>query len=144
MTSSVRRIAARICVDLGLADQELSILLTNDAEIRRLNFAYRGKDHPTDVLSFSQIEGESMPAAKAQLGDVVISLETASRQARERRQTLKAELQQLLVHGILHLLGHNHVNGGQASRAMRLTEQHLLKLLARKTSGRRQHRKGEK
>jgi probable rRNA maturation factor len=93
---------------------ELSVLLTNDGFIRTLNRTHRGKDKATDVLSFSQTEGSEglLPEeiANALLGDVVISLETAARQARRRRHTLLDEVTFLLAHGILHLLGYDHEN----------------------------------
>jgi len=86
---------------------ELSILLTGDDEIHQLNKIYRQRDRPTDVLSFSQREGE-FPGPEAVLGDVVISIETADRQAAERGHTLRAEILELLAHGLLHLLGFDH------------------------------------
>jgi probable rRNA maturation factor len=92
---------------------ELSILLTDDAFIRTLNREHRGKDKPTDVLSFSQTEGDEpggLPDALTEglLGDVVISLDTAERQARKRKHTLMDEVRFLLAHGILHLMGYDH------------------------------------
>jgi probable rRNA maturation factor len=86
---------------------ELSILLTGDDEIHQLNQIYRERDRPTDVLSFSQREGE-FPGPEAVLGDVVISIETAGRQAAERGHSLRAEILELLAHGLLHLLGFDH------------------------------------
>lgn len=94
-----------------LAGAELSVLLTNDAAIRELNRDHRGFDRPTDVLAFAQEEGEPAPqvaGAERLLGDVVISLDTAARQARSRRKTLVAEVRHLLAHGLLHLLGYDH------------------------------------
>ena len=90
-------------------DAELSILLTDDAHIRELNRDYRDKDSPTDVLSFGQDEGETFPGMVPVLGDLVISLETAERQAQERGHPVAAEVRVLLVHGLLHLLGHDHI-----------------------------------
>lgn len=83
-------------------------MLTDDKEIHILNKNYRGVDRPTDVLSFSQQEeGTPQPASRL-LGDVVISLETAARQAALRKHSLQKELFILLAHGILHLLGYDH------------------------------------
>lgn len=93
---------------LDVAEGELSVLLTDDATIHPLNRDWRGKDRPTDVLSFSQLEGDPVPGLPLVLGDVVISLETAQRQADERGHSLENEVQVLLVHGIVHLLGHDH------------------------------------
>lgn len=93
------------------ADDELSVLLTDDAFIRELNSTHRGKDRPTDVLAFPLLPtgpGEPSAPASALLGDVVISLDTAARQARQRKHPLMAEVTFLLAHGILHLLGYDH------------------------------------
>lgn len=92
---------------LDEAHSELSILLTDDEEIHRLNRTYRNRDRPTDVLSFSQREGE-FPGPAVVLGDVVISIETAKRQAQERGHSLEGEILELLAHGVLHLLGYDH------------------------------------
>ena len=95
---------------------EVSILLTNDAGITDLNREYRGIDTPTDVLSFSQVEGEDVSAAPGEpvlLGDVVISVETAQRQAMERGCALEDEMEVLLAHGLLHLLGYDHADPKQ-------------------------------
>lgn len=89
---------------------EISIVLADDAQIRILNRMYRGKDRPTDVLSFSQLEGEELISGcedMTTLGDVVISVETAERQAAERAHSLEDELDVLVVHGVLHLLGYD-------------------------------------
>ena len=94
---------------LGKGDHELSIVLTDDAHIQVLNRDFREKDVPTDVLSFGQMEDEFFVAPIPILGDLVISLETAARQASERGHPLAAEVRILLVHGLMHLLGHDHL-----------------------------------
>jgi probable rRNA maturation factor len=106
----VRSIAEKMLRHLEREHHELSILLTDDAFIKTLNATHRGKDRPTDVLSFPQEDGESSPGeqAPALLGDVVISLDTAERQARARRHSLLDEVTFLLAHGILHLIGYDH------------------------------------
>lgn len=86
------------------AAAELSILLTSDPAIQALNRDHRGKDEPTDVLSFPQHDPDHVI-----LGDVVISLDTATRQATERGMHVRDEVRVLLVHGVLHLLGYDHV-----------------------------------
>jgi probable rRNA maturation factor len=84
-----------------------------DREIHKLNSSYRNKDKPTDVLSFSQLEGElGMPPES--LGDVVISLDTSKKQAKEYGVTIPEEILRLLVHGVLHLCGFDHENVPQA------------------------------
>lgn len=88
---------------------EVTLLLTDDDQLRTLNKEYRGIDAPTDVLSFAT--GDSMPGMEedeAYLGDIIISVPTAERQAKQGGHSLKAELQLLAVHGTLHLLGYDH------------------------------------
>jgi probable rRNA maturation factor len=95
---------------------ELSLAFVTDLEIHALNRQYRGKDKPTDVLSFS-LADELQPHL---LGDVVISVATAARQAQRRSHSLREEIQTLLIHGILHLLGYDHeISRGEAIRMHR-------------------------
>lgn len=101
-------------------DADLSVQLVDDPGIRALNAAWRHRDAPTDVLSFPQ-DGPDGPL----LGDVVISVDTAARQAREQGHDLHRELLVLLVHGVAHLLGHDHQDRSQA-RAMERVESRLL------------------
>ena len=106
---------------------ELSVLLTNDAYIHILNREHRGKDRPTDVLAFQQepegdeVELPGNPAHQL-LGDVVISLDTAQRQARSRRRTLLDEVSFLLAHGILHLVGYDHQDDAEEARMNAMTK----------------------
>lgn len=109
---------------------EVSILLTDDAEIQAMNRDYRGMDKPTDVLSFAQEEtlpdAPSMPrSGPSLLGDIVISVETAVRQAKRRDIPLERELALLAVHGALHLIGYEDETEAGAER-MRLREQEIL------------------
>lgn len=88
---------------------EVSVLFTNDARIHLLNRLYREKDTPTDVLSFAFMdEGENPEGAGVILGDIVVSLETARRQAVDRGVESRDEIALLLLHGLLHLLGYDH------------------------------------
>jgi probable rRNA maturation factor len=103
---------------LQLKDKELSIVLTGDDQIQNLNRIYRNKDRPTDVLAFAQGEGELADRAGALLGDVVVSIPTAERQAAQRGVGLSEEVTMLLAHGLLHLLGWDHPTE-QADRRMR-------------------------
>ena len=124
------RRAERLLKFLELPDRELSILLCGDEEIRELNRVYRNKDRPTDVLSFAQQEGPAGHLHPEILGDVVISLPTAHRQAERREVALMEEVLFLLVHGVLHLLGHEHVGvSSSVGRAMRKEQNRLLALL---------------
>ncbi len=102
----------RFLTRLARAD-ELSILVTTDARISRLNGTWRARRRPTDVLSFGAAPGSGV------LGDVVISLDTARRQARDRGRPLSDELARLLAHGVLHLLGHDHETDTEAERMAR-------------------------
>lgn len=112
--AKLRRIADRMLGALELEDAELSVLLVDDEGIRVLNREHRKKDKPTDVLSFPQPKPKySVPGMPRLLGDVVISLPTALRQARSRKRELMPEVRFLLAHGILHLIGHDHANPKQ-------------------------------
>lgn len=90
--------------------QELSLLITTDPHIQELNRDFRGKDKPTDVLSFPQLEEDDIGPSPISLGDVVISLDTALAQAKSIGHSAGDEVLRLLVHGILHLLGYDHEN----------------------------------
>ena len=100
--------ARKMLAALGLRGVELSIALVDDATIRDLNRRHRRKDKPTDVLSFHLQEIAPGETPKGALGDVVISVPTARRQAQKRRRPLLAELTMLLAHGLLHLVGFDH------------------------------------
>jgi probable rRNA maturation factor len=122
----VRRWAERMLRCLGLADAELSVALTDDDEIHELNRVFRRLDRPTDVLAFAMREGNAMGARPVGdeassspdlLGDVVLSVETARRQATRAGRDLASELRALLAHGLLHLVGYDHKTKAEA-RAM--------------------------
>ena len=112
----VRAAATRQLSRAG-ASGELSVVVVGDRRMRRLNRLFRGKDRPTDVLSFPQGGGL--------IGDVVISLDSARRQAREGGWTLARELRLLVAHGILHCLGHDHEDQ-RGARRMAAAERRLL------------------
>lgn len=120
--------------DFDLSDVvELSVLLCDDAHIRQLNKQWREKDTPTDVLSFPQDQPAGFPLLL--LGDLVISVETATRQAEERGHSLLDELRILLVHGLLHVLDYDHELGPEASKEMEEEENRILSALGWKTKG---------
>lgn len=108
----------RALAEAGDGKAELSVLLAGDEVVTQLNREWRGKDSTTDVLSFPQ-------DADGLLGDVVINVELAARQAEERGHGVVAEVRVLLVHGLAHLLGHDHHTEVEASR-MRAAERRLL------------------
>jgi probable rRNA maturation factor len=120
------KIAHRALEVLGLSKVELSIALVPDVQIKRLNKLYRNKDKPTDVLSFPI--GEKVEDWLI-LGDIVISVDTAKRQAQELGHSLEEELKRLLVHGLVHLLGYDHELGGEEEKKFFELEEFVLKEL---------------
>jgi rRNA maturation RNase YbeY len=122
------RSARRLLRALRLPDAELSLVLVSDREMRALNRRWRGRDRSTDVLSFAQREGPG-GAPDGVLGDVVISVDTARRQAAERGSTLAREADRLLIHGLLHLLGYDHERSEAEARRMRRRELSLARWL---------------
>jgi probable rRNA maturation factor len=117
----LRRRARSMLEALEVGDAELSVVLTGDATIQELNRAYRGKNRPTDVLAFAQREGPLGHLAGHLLGDVILSVPTARRQARAHRRKLISELTMLLAHGVLHLLGWDHDTPATDKRMRRET-----------------------
>lgn len=142
----LRRDALALLAELRFDHAELSIVLTTDEKIRELNRAYRGKDVATDVLSFPQSDGDAHDrrggAAGAKrppllLGDIVISLETAERQAHAAAIGAAARLRTLLIHGLLHLLGYDHERSPAEARRQFARERALAARLTREGAGRR-------
>ena len=123
--ADVRRDAVRLLELLG-RHAELSVALVGDAEIHRLNATYRHIDRPTDVLAFAMGEGEGAALHPELLGDVVISLDTAARQAAAGAVALPDEVRMLLTHGVLHLLGYDHERSPAAARRMFRRQRALL------------------
>ena len=117
----VRRARAML-VAVQLPEAELSILLTGDDQIKKLNRIYRKKNQPTDVLAFAQREGEHGERAGRLLGDVVVSIPTTRRQAEAAGGISGSELTMLLAHGLLHLLGWDHDTPSKDRRMRRETE----------------------
>lgn len=124
----IRKTAQALLDALGEGGSSMSISLVGDRAIRTLNALHRGKDCATDVLSFSLVEaigpGEAMtmrtpPGTERQLGDIVISLDTAQRQASEYGAPLVREVERLMIHGVLHLLGHDHGEPKERARMVR-------------------------
>ncbi len=97
------------------ADSDLTIVLTDDEQLQELNRDYRNVDAPTDVLSFPASEPDPETGARY-LGDILISIPRAEEQARTAGHPLEVEVQLLAVHGILHLLGHDHAEAGEKAR----------------------------
>lgn len=105
-TPALRALGLEALRLLGRSGVEVGVLVTDDAAIRTLNRRWRGKDTPTDVLSFPC--GDQLPEGRVYLGDVAISLDTARRQATERGVPLEREMGTLLLHALIHLCGYDH------------------------------------
>ena len=119
----LKKIANRV-LELVQRDQaELSLALVGNTEMRKLNARFRNKDYPTDVLSFPAQDG--VPTGVRLLGDVVISVDKAKQQARERKRTLDEEMVTLLIHGVLHLLGYDHERSAKDAKIMMQLEKKI-------------------
>lgn len=119
--------AAKILSDLGCTSSELSVAIVGDRTMRILNRDYLDKDRPTNVISFSMQEGEYGTLNPDLLGDIVISADTAAREAEEGGISFWERLVFLLLHGILHLTGYDHERSGEAeARRMEAKEQELF------------------
>ena len=126
----IENMIAKIMGHLDCPNQEVSILLTGDKGIRRLNQEFRSIDQPTDVLSFPQNADED-PCTPEEiiLGDIAVSLDIAKAQAKEHGLDFKEEIILLLIHGILHLLGYDHEISEQEEKKMRNKTRELFKLV---------------
>jgi len=119
---------------LGMPDAELSILLCDDETIRGLNHLYRKKNKPTDVLAFPMNEGAGPSPHPGLLGDVVISLPTATRQADQHDRPIILEVTFLLAHGLLHLIGYDHATRREEREMNARTEEMLTAVQAARQS----------
>ena len=121
-TRQVRALGDHMLAALGLERAELSVLLTDDARIHELNREHRGVDRPTDVLAFplDALDQEARIGERL-LGDVVISLPTADRQAKGRKRPLIEEVRFLLAHGLLHLVGYDHATAKEKREMTAMT-----------------------
>lgn len=117
----------RLLRAFGLQEAELGILLVNDNCIKQLNSQYRNINSTTDVLSFVMYENaKAIPIDReSQLGDIIINLHAAKRQAGLYGNTFKEEVRRLLIHGFLHLLGYDHEKNSYQERRMKKKEQEL-------------------
>jgi len=106
----VRRSLKRLLKELGFKDSEVSLLLVDDDQIREINKDYLQRDRPTNVISFAMTEGAFGDVHPEILGDIILSVETASRDAVAYDIDFMDEVEFLLIHGLLHLVGYNHEN----------------------------------
>ena len=124
--------AETILSALGYPDSELSLVITGDLGIRRVNRDYLGKDRPTNVISFAMSEGEYGGINPEVLGDVIISADTAAREAQEGGIPFWSRLCFLLLHGILHITGYDHERSGEEeARRMEAKEREIFAILER-------------
>ena len=129
--ANIRASLRKLLSNAGLPGAEVSVLLVGDRSMRTLNHRYRGKDRTTDVLSFPLRGGKHAMVQPGLLGDIVICVPAAARQARELGETLRSEVERLLVHGFLHLLGYDHERSASAARRMEIRERRLRETLRR-------------
>lgn len=132
--ASLVRFVRAILAAVGESSSELAVTFLGDDRMRRLNRIYRKKDRTTDVLAFAMREALTPHASRLtrrSLGDVVISLPTAARQARQGGRSLDEELAILLIHGILHLCGYDHERSKPEARRMERRERAIRRKLGR-------------
>jgi len=125
----IRRTVEVILGALDCPDGEISILIVDDPQIEKLNRKYLNRTGPTNVIAFSMREGEFSHLNPQLLGDVVISTDTAAKEAQNSAMSMEQRFSELLVHGILHLFGYDHENSEQNARKMEKKSQELLKLI---------------
>ena len=128
-TPFVKRQTRRMMVYLGCHDRELSVVFVHDDGMRSLNRAYRSKDRSTNVLAFPQCQTYPGEPQTQMLGDIVVSLPTAAREAEELSQSLEERVVFLLAHGLLHLLGYDHEGSESQRLCMERREQEILTYL---------------
>lgn len=126
---ALRAVVRRVLQAERDSPASVTIRLSDDADLHRLNREYRGRDEPTDVLSFALTESDAFPGDEdepLELGDIAVSLETAGRQSVAHNWSLDEEVRHLVVHALLHLCGHDHEASGDALRAMLEREEGYL------------------
>ena len=127
--TKIRQTATAVLNALEYPDAELSILIVDDQQISQLNQTYLNRKGPTNVIAFPMREGRFSEIAPQLLGDVVISIETAYQEGQKGGFSMEERFDQLLIHGILHLLGYDHENTKSEARKMENKTQELLNLI---------------
>lgn len=127
----IQMTARRILNALGCPEAQLSILIVDDNQIADLNETYLNHTGPTNVISFPMQEGPFSDITPGLLGDVVISADTAHREAVDAGMEMTDRFNQLLVHGILHLVGYDHVNSKEAAAAMEKKSDELMERIGK-------------
>jgi len=125
----IRRTVEVILGALDCPDGEISILIVDDPQIEKLNRKYLNRTGPTNVIALSMREGEFSNLSPQLLGDVVISTDTAAKEAQNSGMSMEQRFSELLVHGILHLFGYDHENSEQMAQEMEKKSQELLDII---------------
>lgn len=123
-----RAVAAGLRETGGEGASELSVVFSDDARIRTLNAGWRGKDKPTNVLSFPAFAVRPGDVLPPMLGDIVLAAETVAREAELEDKPLEHHISHLVIHGLLHLLGYDHEEAEEAERMETLERQALTRL----------------
>jgi probable rRNA maturation factor len=106
---------------------DVSVHLIGDTRMKRLNTIHRGKEKTTDVLSFSTLEGAPLPGEYTEVGDIFISVPQIIRQSKKYKVSIKEEMTRMLVHGVLHLVGYDHVEQKDAKRMFGIQEEMVVR-----------------
>lgn len=130
MSEKIKKAAKAVLNALECPEGELSLLIVDDAEIALFNKDYLGREGATNVIAFPMREGEFGNINPLLLGDVVISVETAQREAEDMGIGAEERFMQLLIHGILHLFGYDHENDEEEAARMETKSEELLKLIS--------------
>lgn len=126
----LRRSLKRILKTLDCENSEVSVILVDDERIREINRQYLQRDRPTNVISFAMTEGYDGDLHPEILGDIIISIETAARDAMKAKLDFMDEVEFLLIHGLLHLLGYNHEDTPlDEAQKMKTKERELFRML---------------
>jgi len=127
----IRTTARRVLNALGYPDAQLSVLIVSDDQIAELNETYLNHNGPTNVISFPMQEGPFAEITPQLLGDVVVSADTAHREAFDADMPVMERFNQLLIHGILHLVGYDHVNSKKEAAVMEQKSNELMKIIGK-------------
>ncbi len=128
-SKQIRKKIGRVLKDLGCDKGELSILFTDDVHICELNRSYLGREGPTNVMAFPMSDDPASGVVSGMLGDVVISVDTALREARAANEPLEEVIYRLLVHGILHLMDYDHERSPRDERIMMREQKRLISII---------------
>ena len=129
-TRQLKKLIERLLTYLRLQDKHLSLLLTDNKGIKRLNKTYFNKDKPTNVISFSYMENQANLSSLDIIGDIAISVEMAAYEANMSGRSFSERLTELIIHGLVHILGFDHEKGEKEARRMRYRERKLLRFLS--------------